>query len=79
MESTFIFFFLLLIYWFLGDRLCNWSNLILSEIFCCCLVATSCLTLLETPWTVAHQAPSVHGISKARQEWFTISFSRGSS
>ena len=24
--------------------------------YCCCLVAKSCLTLFENPWTVAHQA-----------------------
>ena len=35
---------------------------------------------LVTPCTVAHQAPSVHGISQARiLEWVVISFSRGSS
>ena len=29
----------------------------------------------ETPWTVAHQAPSVHGISQARMlEWVAISW-----
>ena len=34
----------------------------------------------ETPWTVAYQASSVHGILQARiLEWVTISFSRGSS
>ena len=33
-----------------------------------------------TPWTVTHQAPSIHGISQARTlEWVAISFSRGSS
>ena len=33
-----------------------------------------------TPWTVASQTPSVHGISQARiLEWVAISFSRGSS
>ena len=43
------------------------------------LVAKSCPTLV-TPWTVAHQAPLVHGISQARVlEWVAISFSRGSS
>ena len=30
----------------------------------CCLVTKLFLTL-ATPWTVAHQAPSIHGISKA--------------
>ena len=35
---------------------------------------------LWPPWTVAPQAPSVHGISQARiPEWVAISFSRGSS
>ena len=34
----------------------------------------------ETPWTVAIQNPSVHGISQARiLKWVSISFSRGSS
>ena len=33
-----------------------------------------------TPWTVAHQAPSNHGISQARlPEWVAIYYSRGSS
>ena len=33
-----------------------------------------------TPWTVAHQAPSNHGISQARLlEWVAIYYSRGSS
>ena len=33
-----------------------------------------------TPWTVAPQAPLVHGISQARiLEWVAVSFSRGSS
>ena len=33
-----------------------------------------------TPWTVAHQAPLVHGICQARiLEWVANSFSRGSS
>ena len=36
--------------------------------------------LLATPWTVARQAPLVHGIFQARiLEWVAISFSRGSS
>ena len=40
----------------------------------------SCVWLFVTPWTVACQAPSVHGISQARiLEWIAISFSRGSS
>ena len=43
------------------------------------LVTKLCLTL-ATPWTVACQASSVHGILQARVlEWVAISFSRGSS
>ena len=39
-------------------------------------VAKSCLTL-ETPWTVAHQASSVHGIFQARiLKWVAVSFFR---
>ena len=38
------------------------------------VVTKACLTL-ATPWTVAHQAPSVHGISQARMlEWVAISW-----
>ena len=34
--------------------------------------------LFATPWTVAHQANSIHGSFQARvQEWVAISFSRG--
>ena len=44
-----------------------------------CLVTKSCPTL-ATPWTVARQASSVHGISQARiLGWVAISISRGSS
>ena len=48
--------------------------------FRCCLVAKSCPTLFETPWTVCSPTDSsVHGISQARiLEWVPISFSRGS-
>ena len=36
--------------------------------------------LFATPWTVAHQGSSVHGILQARiLKWVAISFSRGSS
>ena len=36
--------------------------------------------LFVTPWMVAYQAPTVHGIFQARiLEWAAISFSRGSS
>ena len=49
------------------------------ELWCGGLVTTSCLTL-ATPWTVARQAPSVHGISQTRiLEWVAISVFRGSS
>ena len=35
---------------------------------------------LATPWTVAHQSSSVHGISQSRiLEWVAIAYSRGSS
>ena len=41
-----------------------------------CVVSDCFMTL----WTVARQAPSVHGISQARiLEWVAISFSKGSS
>ena len=37
---------------------------------CVCSQLLCCVQLFVTPWTVAHQAPSVHGISQARkQEW----------
>ena len=36
--------------------------------------------LLAAPWTVAHQGPSIHGISQSRiLEWVAIAYSRGSS
>ena len=36
--------------------------------------------LFATPWTVAYEAPVLHGILQARiLEWVAISFSRGSS
>ena len=50
-------------------------NIVLA---CCCFTAKLCLSV--TPWTVAHQAPSVHRISQARiLDWVASSFSRGSS
>ena len=67
-----------------GGRKIKVSNAALLRIpikglSCCCLVTKLCLTLM-TLWTVARQAPSVHGISQARiLEWVAISFSRGSS
>ena len=51
----------------------------MKVLVCSCLVAKSCL-ILATPWTVARQAPSLHGILQARiLEWVAISFSRGTS
>ena len=48
-------------------------------ICCCCLVATSCLTLCN-PTDCSLPGSSVHGISQARiLEWGVISFSWGSS
>ena len=45
---------------------------------CCCLVAKSCLTLLQ-PMDCSTPGSSVHRIPQSRiLEWFAISFSRGS-
>ena len=47
--------------------------------YCCCLVATPCLTLCY-PMNCGPPGPSVHGISQARiLEWVAICFSMGSS
>ena len=36
----------------------------------------SCVRLCVTPWTAAHQAPSIHGIFQARVlEWVSIAYS----
>ena len=44
-----------------------------------CSVAQSCLTL-ETPWTVAHEAPLSMGFFRQEYlEWVGVSYSRGSS
>ena len=52
------------------------SSFLLLLLFCHKVVCGS----FVTPWTGAHQAPSVHGIFQARiLEWIAISFSRGSS
>ena len=40
-------------------------------------VSLSCVQLFVTPWTVAHQAAL--SMEFSRQEWVTVSFSRGSS
>ena len=51
----------------------------MKVLVCSCLVAKSCL-ILATPWTVARQAPSLHGILQARiLEWVAMPSSRGSS
>ena len=45
-----------------------------------CVHALSHVQLFATPWTVAHQAPSVHGILQARVlEWVAMPSSRESS
>ena len=45
-----------------------------------CVCAQSCLTVCDPPWTVAHQAPLVHGIFHARiLEWVAMPCSRESS
>ena len=47
-----------------------------SNIYCCCLVAKSCLTLCD-PMDCSLPSSSVHGILQARiLEWVAISFSR---
>ena len=47
---------------------------------CVCVHTLSHIHLFATPWTIAHQAPLVHGIFQARiLKWVAISFSRGSS
>ena len=62
------------------------SNKVRGFGFCAMSISdrTSCMLcpvrLFVTPWTLAHQAPLVHGISQARiLEWIVISYSRGSS
>ena len=53
-------------YMFISDKFTN-GMLLLSHV-----------RLFVTPWTVARQAPVVHGILQARKlEWVAISFSRG--
>ena len=45
-----------------------------------CLHDFSRVRLFATPWTVARQAPSVHGILQARiLQWVAVSSSRGPS
>ena len=44
------------------------------------LYCVQCAQLFATPWTVAHQGSSAHGIFQARiLEWVAIFFFRGSS
>ena len=54
-----------------------------TELFCPSLDGNvhafmlNCVRLFGTPWTVAHQAPSVHGNSQKRiLEWVATSFSK---
>ena len=52
----------------------------LSDFHCLLVKSFSCVWLFATAWTVACQAPSVHGIFQSRiLEWIAISFSRRSS
>ena len=52
----------------------------LSDFHCLLVKSLSCVWLFATPWTVACEALSVHGIFQARiLEWVAISFSRVSS
>ena len=51
---------------------------ILYILFCCCLIAKLCQTLLQ-PHELYPPSFSVHGISQARiLKWVAISFYRGS-
>ena len=63
--------------------LCSFPAIVSSTTVtvCVCVFSPfSCVQLFADPWTVAHQAPLVHGICQARiLEWVAISFSRGSS
>ena len=59
-------------------------KLLTSRVICSAVVdevkSLSHVWLFVTPWTVAYQAPLVHGIFQAIVlEWIVISFSRGSS
>ena len=56
------------------------SNVLLCVYVCMPARLLSCVPLFVTPWTIACQGSSVHGISQARiLEWVAISFSKGSS
>ena len=49
----------------------------ISDKFTNGMLLLSHVRLFVTPWTVARQAPVVHGILQARKlEWVAISFSR---
>ena len=67
----------------LNEILNNLDNhfCIIRLICCCCLVAKPCLSdSFVTPWNVARQISSVHGISQTRiLEWVAFPSSRGSS
>ena len=62
----------------MAERLNN-NNFKLKSVLLC-VKSFSCVWLFVSPWTVAHQSPSVHGISQAKiLEKFAMSSSRGSS
>ena len=55
-------------------------HVLLGKFLCLCAQSLSHVWVFATPWIVACQGSSVHGISQARiLEWVAISFSRGSS
>ena len=63
-------------YWIRSDQI---SHSVMSD-WIVKWKSLSCVWLLATPWTVAHQAPLSMEILQARiLEWVAISFSRGSS
>ena len=62
----------------MAERLNNYNFKLKSMLLC--VKSFSCVWLFVSPWTVAHQCPSVHRISQAKiLEQFAMSSSRGSS
>ena len=63
-----------------GPRMIRNTYLTSFRLWCLCAQLLSCIRLSATPWTVACQGSSVHGIPQARiPERIAIPFSRGSS
>ena len=59
------------------DEMAGWHHWLSGHLL---YLSLSCVQFLATPWTVAHQAPSVHGILQARiLEWVAMPSSRRSS